>query len=111
MSYNHLDDGHAGGDVPRLSADGTIVPLHPVVSYIIEGNKEARLLSEWLGDSIPPYAYFTVQCCDDQGPHLKAFQLLSCPRRVITIETFDSNAPLEQRMFNLLPLELWHTEL
>ena len=46
VSYNHVDDGHGGGDAPRVSVDGAIVPLDPVRSKITEGNKEARLLSE-----------------------------------------------------------------
>ena len=71
-----------------------------------------KLLREWLCDSILQHDYFSCQSVGADGKNeLRAFQLLSHPRHLITVRTFDTDAARNRSLFNIVPLELWHHDM
>ena len=74
---------------------------------IKQDTQAESLLRGWLVDSIQQYDTFTckVELPDDRS-ELHAFQVLSHPRKMLGIQTFDTDPFQERRVWNLQPLEI-----
>ena len=101
------------GDAPRVGADGEIVPAPPLAlpaARVDAADIGSSRLREWLCASLSVYSYFSCEVKEDASNTLRVFQLLSNPRKLITVNTYYTNAAEQRSCFNLLPLELAHPE-
>jgi hypothetical protein len=101
------DDGDPHGVRP------VEVAVRPGVAAELQAAEDnATLLREWLVDSISIYSYFTFFCSSefDDTSSMRVFQLLSAPRAIITVHTFDTNDKAQRLQWNLLPLDVWRRD-
>jgi hypothetical protein len=71
-------------------------------------DRDAKLLREWLTESIQPFQYFSfVGISDDGTSDTQVAQLISKPSNLIQISTYDTNTTKDRMTWAMLPYDIW----
>jgi hypothetical protein len=112
---NRYSNSHAVGGDDAPGPANLVVGAKPCgLALDIAGcTRDAKLVLDWMCDSICTYDYFSCKLTNPEGNLvLSFFQLLSVPRWVTVVSTYDTDLDKQRLAWNVVELGNWsHSKL